>query len=144
MYLGVVVNPFARKNRGMPADRSAALRRIVGPWGEVHETGSIDDLRAIVAGLYPRASHLVSDGGDGALHWLTNEMPQRDSDPQRWPTFVPTNGGAIDFVARKAGVRGRADVILGALTAAAQSDRLPAEVRLDTPDRVCAGRRRCG
>ncbi|HWF71667.1 MAG TPA: retinol dehydrogenase, partial [Mycobacterium sp.] len=120
MYIGVVVNPFARKNRGMPANRSAALRRIVGPWGEVHETASIDDLRGIVAGLYPRASHLVSDGGDGALHWLINEMPQRDRDPQRWPTFVPTNGGAIDFVARKAGVRGRADTVLSALTAAAQ------------------------
>ena len=48
MYLGVVVNPFARKNRGMAADRSAALRRIVGPWGEVHETGSVDDLRGVV------------------------------------------------------------------------------------------------
>jgi diacylglycerol kinase family enzyme len=132
MYLGVVVNPFARKNRGMAADRSAALRRIVGPWGEVHETGSIDDLRGIVEGLYPRASHLVSDGGDGALHWLINEMLLRVSDPQCWPVFVPTNGGAIDFVARKAGVRGRADAILRALTAAAQADRQPPEVRLDT------------
>jgi diacylglycerol kinase family enzyme len=132
MYLGVVVNPFARKNRGMPATRSADLRRIVGPWGEVHETGSIDDLRGIVERLYPRASHLVSDGGDGALHWLINEMLGRVSDPQRWPTFVPTNGGAIDFVARKAQVRGQADGVLRALTAAARADRLPPEVRLDT------------
>lgn len=132
MYLGVVVNPFARKNRGMPGDRGAALRRIVGPWGEVHETGSIGDLRAIVERLYPRASHLVSDGGDGALHWLINEMLVLESDPQRWPTFVPTNGGAIDFVAHKARVRGQADAILRALTAAAEADRPPPEVRLDT------------
>ena len=74
MYLGVIVNPFARKNRGMPDNRSAALRRIVGPWGEVHETGSVDELRGIVARLCPRASHVVSDGGDGALHWLINEI----------------------------------------------------------------------
>jgi diacylglycerol kinase family enzyme len=132
MYLGVVVNPFARKNRGMPADRSAALRRIVGPWGEVHETGSADDLRGIVERLYPRVTHLVSDGGDGALHWLTNEMMLRVSDPQCWPAFVPTNGGTIDFVARKARVRGRADAILRALAVAAQADRPPPEVRLDT------------
>jgi diacylglycerol kinase family enzyme len=132
MYLGVVINPSARKNRGMPADRSAALRRIVGPWGEVHETGSVDDLRGIVEGLNPRVSHLVSDGGDGALHWLINEMLLRVSDPQCWPAFVPTNGGAIDFVARKAGVRGRADAILRALTVAAQANRQPPEVRLDT------------
>ena len=132
MYLGVVVNPFARKNRGMPADRSAALRRIVGPWGEVHETGYTDDLRGIVERLYPRVTHLVSDGGDGALHWLTNEMMLRVSDPQCWPAFVPTNGGAIDFVARKARVRGRADAILRALAVAAQTDQPPREVRLDT------------
>lgn len=134
MYLGVIVNPFARKNRGMPDNRSAALRRIVGPWGEVHETGSLDDLGGIVAGLHPRASHVVSDGGDGALHWLINAMRLGVGDPHCWPAFVPTNSGAIDFVARKAGVRGRADVILRALTAAAQADRRPPEVRLDTLD----------
>ncbi len=65
MYVGVVVNPLARKNRGNPVDRSAELRRIVGPWGEVHETGSADELRAVVQRLVPRVSHLVSDGGDG-------------------------------------------------------------------------------
>jgi diacylglycerol kinase family enzyme len=116
----------------MPSDRIAALRRIVGPWGEVHETGSIDDLRGIVERLYPRASHLVSDGGDGTLHWLINEMRTQISDPQQWPVVVPTNGGAIDFVARKAGVRGHADAVLRALTVAAQADRRPPEVRLDT------------
>jgi diacylglycerol kinase family enzyme len=132
MYLGVVVNPFARKNRGMAANRSAALRRIVGPWGEVHETRSIDDLRGIVETLHPRVSHLVSDGGDGALHWLINEMRAQVRDPRCWPVFVPTNGGTIDFVARKAQVRGKADAILRALTAAAQADRRPPEVQLDT------------
>jgi diacylglycerol kinase family enzyme len=132
MYLGVVVNPFARKNRGTPDNRSAALRRIVGPWGEVHETGSVRDLPGIVERLRPRASHLVSDGGDGALHWMINEILVQERDPRRWPVFVPTNGGSIDFVAHKARVRGRADSILQILRAAAQADRRPPEVRLDT------------
>jgi diacylglycerol kinase family enzyme len=132
MYLGVVVNPVARKNRAEPGDRSADLRRIVGPWGEVHETGSVDDLRGIVERLHPRVSHLVSDGGDGALHWLINEMHSCVGDPECWPTFVPTNGGTIDFVARKAGVRGRADAILRSLAAAAAANRPPPEMRLDT------------
>ena len=78
IYLGVVVNPLARKNRGKPGDRSAALRRMVGPWGEGHETGSVDDLREIVERLYPRVSHLVSDGGDGA-------QPIRNAGPHSWP-----------------------------------------------------------
>jgi hypothetical protein len=47
--------------------------------------------------------------------------------PLSWPIFVPTNGGAIDFVARKARVCGQADAILRALTAAAGADRMPPE-----------------
>jgi hypothetical protein len=80
MYVGVVVNPLARKNHGKPADRCAELGRIVGPWGEVHETGSVAELRAVVRRLVPRVSHLVSDGGDGSLHWLINETRSQVSD----------------------------------------------------------------
>ncbi len=130
MYVGVIVNPLAQKNRAGKGDRAARLQRFVGPWGEVHETESVQALPGIVEQLYPRCSHLVSDGGDGSLHWLINEMLFRERDPRRWPTFVPTNGGSIDFVARKARVRGRADTILPALAAAAQADRPPREVRL--------------
>uniref|UniRef100_UPI0035CA838A diacylglycerol kinase family protein n=1 Tax=uncultured Mycobacterium sp. TaxID=171292 RepID=UPI0035CA838A len=114
MYLGVIVNPQARKNRGA-ADRSAELRSIVGRWGEVHETDSVEDLRVVVDQLYPRVTHLVGDGGDGALHWLINEVQRCDADPQRWPAFVPTNNGSVNAVARKARVRGRADAIIRAL-----------------------------
>ena len=142
MYLGVIVNPFARKNLGAPGDRCARLRRLLGPWGELHETRSVGDLPGIVERLRPRASHLVSDGGDGALHWLINEMLVQESDPRRWPAFVPSNGGSIDFVARKARIRGRADTILQTLTAAAQGGRRPPEVRLDTLElrgETCSG-----
>ncbi len=131
MFLGVIVNPLARRNRGAP-DRGAELRRIVGPWGEVHETASVGELRTTVQQLHPRATHLVGDGGDGALHWLVNEIERCEPDPGRWPVFVPTNGGSVNAVARKARIRGRADEIVGALTAAAELDRPPPEVRLDT------------
>jgi diacylglycerol kinase family enzyme len=129
MYLGVIVNPHARKTR---SDRGTDLRRIVGPWGEVHETGSVDELRAVVQRLYPRVSHLVSYGGDGALQRLINAMHAQVADAHRWPVFVPTNGGTINFVARKAAIRGRPDAILRALTAAAETGRPPPEISLDT------------
>jgi diacylglycerol kinase family enzyme len=131
MYLGVIVNPLARKNRAA-GDRSAELRRIVGRWGEVHETVSVEDLRGVMEQLCPRISHLVSNGGDGSLNWLINETQQCVSDPERWPTFVPTNGGSVNAVARKARVRGRPEAILRALAAAAETDQPPPEVLLDT------------
>ncbi|OBF51335.1 retinol dehydrogenase [Mycobacterium sp. 852002-53434_SCH5985345] len=132
MYLGVIVNPLARRNRRGRGDRVAELRRIVGPFGEVHETASIEDLGKTLDQLHPRVTHLVGDGGDGALHWLINEIERCESDPERWPTFVPTNGGSVNAVARKAHVRGRPDAIIRALAAAAKADRPPPEMPLDT------------
>lgn len=132
MYLGIIVNPRARRNLAAQDDHSAELRRIVGPWGEVHETDSVEDLRKVVERLHPRVTHLVCDGGDGSLNWLINETQHCVSDPERWPTFVPNNAGSVNAVARKARVRGRPEAILGALTAAAQTDRPPPEVFLDT------------
>lgn len=132
MYLGVIVNPKARKNRAASADRIAELRRIVGSRGEVHETDSIEELRDAIRQLAPRVTHLVGDGGDGALHWLINEIERCIGDPQRWPAFVPTNGGSVNAVARKARVRGRPEGIIRALTAAAEADRPPPDVSLDT------------
>ncbi|OJZ76230.1 retinol dehydrogenase [Mycobacterium paraffinicum] len=132
MYLGIIVNPLARRNRGARGDRVAELRRIVGPWGEVHETASIEELGKTLDQLHPRVTHLVGDGGDGALHWLINEIERCEGDPERWPTFVPSNGGSVNAVARKARVGGRPDAIVRALVAAAEADRPPPEIRLDT------------
>ncbi len=132
MYLGVIVNPKARKNRSASRDRIAELRRIVGPRGEVHETNSIEELRGAIQQLAPRVTHLVGDGGDGALHWLINEVEHCVGDPQRWPAYVPTNGGSVNAVARKARVRGRPETIIRALTSAAETDQPPPEVSLDT------------
>ncbi len=132
MYVGVIVNPKARKNRAASRDRLAELGRILGSRGEVHETNSIEELRDTIAQIAPRVTHLVGDGGDGALHWLINEVEHCISDPQRWPAFVPTNGGSVNAVARKARVRGRPEAIIRALTAAAETDQPPPEVSLDT------------
>ena len=133
MFVGVVLNPQARKNRGTSSDRAEHLSDLLGRHGQVVETRSLDDLPSAVERLLPRATHLVSDGGDGALHWLINEVRDRlGDDPDRWPTFVPTNGGTIDFVARRAGVRGHAAAIVGRLATAAATRRPPREVELDT------------
>jgi diacylglycerol kinase family enzyme len=132
MYLGVIVNPKARKNRTASRDRIAELRRIVGQHGEVHETNSIEELRGAIQHLTPRVTHLVGDGGDGALHWLINEVERCIGDPQRWPAFVPSNGGSVNAVARKARVRGRPETIIRALASAAKADQPPPELNLDT------------
>ncbi len=135
MYLGVILNPLARKNRKVPAERYARIEQLLGPWGECVRTQSLAELRPAVERLLPRATHLVSDGGDGALHWLINEVRAvsgGDASAPEWPAFIPTNGGTIDFVAHKAGVRGHSEAIMRVLVGAAAARRTPEEVRLDT------------
>jgi Diacylglycerol kinase catalytic domain len=131
MFIGVIFNPHARKNQAAPG-RSAELRKILGQWGEVHETHSVGDLREVLGELCPRVTHLVSDGGDGSLNWLINEVEHCVSDPEQWPTFVASNGGSVNAVARKAGVQGRPKEILRELTHAAKTKRPPPEIHLDT------------
>ena len=63
---------------------------------------------------------------------MINEVHNQVADPEHWPAFVPSRAGTIDFVARKARVRGRADSILRALAYAAMSDQPPPELHLDT------------
>src|SRR5688572_6197862 len=109
MYVGVVLNPLARKNRSVPPGRALRIERLLGPHGEVVVTNSLSALRPAVERLLPRVTHFVSDGGDGALHCLINEVRAisgGDQTADRWPVFLPTNGGTIDFVAHKAGLHG--------------------------------------
>lgn len=104
----------------------------LGPHGNVVETADVTELGHAVEAMLPRATHLVSDGGDGALNWMLHEVRRLRPDPDAWPTFVPTNGGTIDFVARKAGVRGNARSILRRLRRLAERGETPREVELDS------------
>lgn len=134
MYLGVVLNPLARKNRNVPPEAYARIERLVAPFGEVVRTDSLAALRPAVERMLPKVTHFVSDGGDGALHWLINEVREvaGEASASTWPAFIPTNGGTIDFVAHKAEVHGRTEAIVRGLVAAAEEGAKVPEVALDS------------
>ncbi len=111
--IAVIYNPNSKKNRDR-SGRAEDLARIIGPWGEVIETRDLSELRPRLRQVLDRgADYLVADGGDGSLHWVLNETSLVTGDA-RLPHFVPTNGGTIDFVARKTGLanKGSAEGIL--------------------------------
>ena len=53
------------------------------------------------------------------------------------PPLLPTNGGTIDFVARKVGIAGHAESIVAALIRELDRDRMPELVELDSLSGGC-------
>lgn len=118
MDIGIITNPNSKKNYRRP-QRRRSLEQAVGRYGAVVETRRLDELpRAIHSLREAGCRYFVCDGGDGTLHWVLNTLyadaQQRSASgsPPRLPIVVPTNGGTVDFVARKAGLRGDADSIV--------------------------------
>ncbi len=110
--IGVVTNPNSKKNRLRPG-RAERLQAIVGEAGVVRETQTVAAIRPTVEEFIGRGvRYWVSDGGDGALFWLVNEAREALGKGAGLPLIVPTNGGTIDFVAKKVGIRGQAEDIL--------------------------------
>ncbi len=117
--IGVLTNPNSGKNRRNPG-RLDDLERAVAGHGVVRQTQSLDELGAVVREFTSLGCrYWVVDGGDGTLHWLLSTAKNIASPSDApWPMVIPGNGGSIDFVAHKAGVRGQAPDIVRALVAA--------------------------
>ncbi|MCK5796628.1 MAG: hypothetical protein KAI47_05570 [Deltaproteobacteria bacterium] len=119
MQVGVITNPNSRKNRGK-RDRAATLQRIIGDFGEVRETQSVEDIKPVLRDFLRQDLRFwVADGGDGALHCMLRSALEVLDEPEfadrKLPLALPTNGGTIDFVAKNAGVKGNAEQLLDRL-----------------------------
>lgn len=123
VQIGVITNPNSKKNQKKHA-RSQQLKQIVGQQGVVYETSDLAELPAIVDSMAQQEfDYWVGDGGDGTVHWMLNTVWSAQqaagevSERLAVPLVVPTNGGTIDFIANKAGIKGHADSILKAIVA---------------------------
>ncbi|HEU4732527.1 MAG TPA: hypothetical protein VFT22_31750 [Kofleriaceae bacterium] len=138
MEIGVITNPNSRKNRNRP-DRADRLRRIVGDFGEVHTTQSIESIKPVLREfLRKRARFWVADGGDGALHWMLRmgmEVLQEEEflgQSFTLPMTLPTKGGTIDFVANNVGIEGDAEGILATLRRNVERNTMIEETEVDS------------
>lgn len=138
MRVGVITNPNSKKNYRRPG-RRRSLEQAVGHHGVVAETRSLEDLPKVINGLLDEGcEYWVCDGGDGTLHWVLNGL--HDAVKQRTPAgqqatlpvVVPTNGGTVDFVARKAGLKGDADAIIRRLIGRIERDTPIHTITIDT------------
>jgi hypothetical protein len=137
--IGVVINPFSRRNRGK-VGLKRKLERLLGEHGRVVETHSTD---AIIPALRQFADegrrYWVADGGDGALHWMINGAaryfgPQRATEIAR---YLPTGGGSVDFVAQGLGLSRDPEAVLTSLVATLSKGGEPKHLPLRTME--CTG-----
>jgi hypothetical protein len=140
--IGVVINPFSRRNRGQTGLKRK-LERLLGDHGRVVETYSTD---AIIPALKQFADegrkYWVADGGDGALHWMINGAcryfgPQRATEIAR---YVPTGGGSVDFVAKALGIERDPQRVLARLVATISKGGEPKYVPVRSME--CSGTQR--
>jgi diacylglycerol kinase family enzyme len=130
--IGIILNPNSGKNRKAAPGRAERLQAIVGDQGVVVLTRSLDELGpALKALLESGVQCLVSDGGDGALHWMLNEGRKLLGD-EALPPALPTNGGTIDFVAKKAGLKGDAERLVASLVSHMAGGAPPPELVVDS------------
>lgn len=129
--LGIVTNPYAGKNAAS-SRRAKELQRIIGPYGLVKESRNIDQLKSILSEFAAhKVPYIVCDGGDGTIHWIVNtymevvNATKREAIEAAMPIFIPTNGGTIDFLARKVGSQGGTYKILKKLHKLFEEDTLP-------------------
>jgi diacylglycerol kinase family enzyme len=138
MQIGVITNPNSRRNKNRP-NRAAELQSIVGAYGEVHETASPESIKPVLREfLRRRARFWVADGGDGSLHWMIRhgldllEEEEFRGGGYELPLTLPTGGGTINFVTKRAGIHGRAERILQALRGAVEAGARIEEVEVDS------------
>jgi diacylglycerol kinase family enzyme len=131
--VAVVLNPNAGGGRRAVSERARRLERLIGWRGAVYATSTLDELGDAVREILRSSPDvLVTDGGDGTLHWVLNEAVKLVPDVAALPPLLPTKGGTIDFVARKVGISGRAESIVAALIRDLDRDRLPTLVSIDS------------
>lgn len=137
--IGVVTNPNSKKNSRIP-NRAQKLEQLLGRHGIVRQTKDVDELPKVIREFQEvGCRYWVCDGGDGTLHWMLNtgcqvlaEQHQHPWEHLRLPTLVPTNGGTVDFVARKAKLRGNAESIVSRLVKAVESGEPMSMIKVDT------------
>ena len=138
MQVGVITNPNSKKNYRRP-QRRRSLEQAVGRHGVVRETRTLEELPGVIGELLDAGcEYWVCDGGDGTLHWVLNSLyaAVQARTPAgaalELPVVVPTNGGTVDFVARKAGLKGDADSIVRRLVARLERGAPISTIRIDT------------
>jgi diacylglycerol kinase family enzyme len=103
--IGVIINPHASGNRNGAGARERRLSDVVGAFGWVRVTPSIDAIADVAREFHDRGIDILAIcGGDGSDH-CTLTAVHRIWGTDRLPRLLPLRAGTINYVADATGGR---------------------------------------
>ncbi|MFA6032826.1 MAG: diacylglycerol kinase family protein [Myxococcota bacterium] len=109
--IGVIVNPYSRKNRKNP-EAIKKLGYIIGDKGSCEATRSLSDVERVAREFMKKGVEILAlSGGDGTNHiTLTTFINVYGDHPL--PKIALLRGGTMNTIAESVGVKGTTDTIL--------------------------------
>jgi diacylglycerol kinase (ATP) len=109
--IGIITNPNSKLNKKMPA-RGRLLGYIVGQFGNLEITNSVDDIGRVAALFKTQGIEtLAINGGDGTIsRTITAFIRAYENEPL--PQILVLRGGTINMLADNLGIRGSPEEIL--------------------------------
>ena len=116
--IGIVINPYAKKNKKMKVNPVDLYRRIGGDMVEIRATRSLDEIYTVAEEFRKKGiSYLGTCGGDGTLHQVLSRFLYVYKD-QEIPPLLILKGGTMDTISRSIGLKGKGPDILKRLIGA--------------------------
>src|SRR4029450_3443985 len=102
---GVIITPHASGNRNGAGARERSMVDIVGAFGWVRVTPTVDAIDDVAREFHDRGIDILAIcGGDGSAHCPLTAVP-RVWGSERLPRLLPLRAGTINYVADATGGR---------------------------------------
>ncbi len=109
--IGVVHNPFARRNR-RKKHLAGELKSMLAGKGDLYQTGHPDELSDLAAHCLKRDLPVLGiNGGDGSIHAVLTAFVKVYG-ARQLPAFLILRGGTMNTVSKAMGLSGTPDQIL--------------------------------
>lgn len=112
MKIGIIINPYSKKNKKNNCAAIDIFKKIGGDYVEVFATKSFDDLDNVIKDLKKRKINYIGiSGGDGTIHHvLTNIINNYLSG--EIPPILLLGDGTMNNIATSIGMNGNSNTIL--------------------------------
>lgn len=125
MKIGLVYNPYAGGNRRKPEKRRQKLEAILGEYGILRETRSMEEIECVAREFCEKEIEILAVcGGDGSNHFTLTAF-HRVYEGREFPLVALLRGGTMNLLEESLGMAGKPEKRLKKLIQVVKSGRYP-------------------